>query len=72
MIEASEHPMGYRFPKLVVLQAIYLYHRCIRSYKDVQEFLSRGWMLNKSLSTLWSKSGPTERNSSYWYTLNQV
>jgi putative transposase len=37
--EASECPKGYRFPKAVISYAIYLYHRFLLSYRDVQELL---------------------------------
>ncbi len=39
MTEASESPKGYRFPKLVIGHAVYLYHRLPISYRDVQELL---------------------------------
>ena len=39
MIEASESPRGYRFPKLVIGHAVYVYHRLPISYRDVQELL---------------------------------
>jgi putative transposase len=37
--DASESPKGYRFPKLVISYAVYLYHRLPISYRDVQELL---------------------------------
>ena len=37
MSDASESPKGYRFPKLVISHAVYLYHRLPISYRDVQE-----------------------------------
>ena len=46
MFEASESPKGYRFPKLIISYAIYLYHRFLLSLRsppsgdrDVQELL---------------------------------
>ncbi len=39
MTDASESPKGYRFPKLVISHAVYLYHRLPISYRDVQELL---------------------------------
>jgi putative transposase len=39
MVEASEYPKGYRFPKLIISYAVYLYHRFLLSYRDVQELL---------------------------------
>jgi len=37
--DASECPKGYRFPKLIISYAVYLYHRFLLSYRDVQELL---------------------------------
>jgi putative transposase len=37
--DTSESPKGYRFPKLVIGHAVYLYHRLPISYRDVQELL---------------------------------
>lgn len=39
MTEASECPKGYCFPKVVIFYAVYLYHRFLLSYRDVQELL---------------------------------
>ena len=39
MTECAEHPKGYRFPKGVISYAVYLYHRFLLSYRDVQELL---------------------------------
>ena len=39
MSDASESPKGYRYPKLVISHAVYLYHRLPISYRDVQELL---------------------------------
>jgi len=37
--ESNERPKGYRFPKLIISYAVYLYHRVLLSYRDVQELL---------------------------------
>ena len=37
--ESNERPKGYRFPKLIISYAVYLYHRFLLSYRDVQELL---------------------------------
>lgn len=39
MYDASKSPKGYRFPKLIISYAVYLYHRFLLSYRDVQELL---------------------------------
>ncbi len=39
MFASSEPPKGYRFPKVVISYAVYLYHRFLLSYRDVQELL---------------------------------
>ena len=39
MTDAAERPKGYRFPKAVISHAVYLYHRFLLSYRDVQELL---------------------------------
>lgn len=39
MTDASTSAKGYRFPKLVISHAVYLYHRLPISYRDVQELL---------------------------------
>ena len=39
MSDATECPKGYRFPKAVISYAVYLYHRFLLSYRDVQELL---------------------------------
>ncbi len=39
MSDAAECPKGYRFPKAVISCAVYLYHRFLLSYRDVQELL---------------------------------
>ena len=42
MTECAEHPKGYRFPKGVISYAVYLYHRFLLSYRDVQVLFERG------------------------------
>ena len=37
MSDPAECPKGYRFPKVVISYAVYLYHRYRLSYRDVQE-----------------------------------
>lgn len=39
MSDTAECPKGYRFPKFVISYAVYLYHRFLLSYRDVQELL---------------------------------
>ena len=39
MSDAAEYPKGYRFPKAVISYAVYLYHRFLLSYRNVQEGL---------------------------------
>lgn len=39
MFETFECPKGYRFPKAAISYAVYLYHRFLLSYRDVQELL---------------------------------
>ncbi len=39
MTDASERPKGYRFPKLIIAYEVYLYHRFLLSYRDVQGLL---------------------------------
>ena len=39
MTERAERPKGYRFPKSIISYAVYLYHRFLLSYRDVQELL---------------------------------
>ena len=39
MEENTDRLKGYRFPKLVILHAVYLYHRFTLSYRDVQELM---------------------------------
>lgn len=39
METTSERPKGYRYPKLIISHAVWLYHRFTLSYRDVQELL---------------------------------
>jgi len=58
--DASESPKGYRFPKLVISHAVYLYHRLPISYRDVQELLfKRGIDVSHETVRAWCvKFGP--------------
>jgi putative transposase len=58
--DASESPKGYRFPKLVISHAVYLYHRLPISYRDVQELLfKRGIDVSHETLRAWCvKFGP--------------
>ncbi len=60
MSDASESPKGYRFPKLVIGHAVYLYHRLPISYRDVQELLfKRGINVSHETVRAWCvKFGP--------------
>ncbi len=60
MSDASESPKGYRFPKLVISHAVYLYHRLPISYRDVQELLfKRGIEVSHETVRAWCvKFGP--------------
>lgn len=60
MSDASESPKGYRFPKLVISHAVYLYHRLPISYRDVQELLfKRGIEVSHETVRAWcAKFGP--------------
>ena len=39
MLSSTDRPKGYRYPKVVIAHAVYLYHRFTLSYRDVQELL---------------------------------
>jgi len=58
--EASECPKGFRFPKVVISHAVYLYHRFLLSYRDVQELLfERGIDVSHETIRVWcAKFGP--------------
>ncbi len=60
MSEASDSPKGYRFPKLVIGHAVYLYHRLRISYRDVQELLfKRGIEVSHETVRAWcGRFGP--------------
>lgn len=60
MHESSERPKGYRFPKMIISYAVYLYHRFLLSYRDVQELLfKRGIDVSHETVRLWcAKFGP--------------
>jgi putative transposase len=60
MSDVSESPKGYRFPKLVISHAVYLYHRLPISYRDVQELLfKRGIDVSHETVRAWClKFGP--------------
>ena len=54
MSDASECPKGYRFPKVVISYAVYLYHRFLLSYRDVQELLfERGIDVSQETVRAW-------------------
>ena len=56
MSDASASPKGYRFPKLVISHAIYLYHRLPISYRDVQELLfKRGIAVSHETVRAWCR-----------------
>lgn len=60
MSDTSEHPKGFRFPELVISYAVYLYHRFLLSYRDVQELLfERGVNVSHETVRAWcSRFGP--------------
>ncbi len=60
MHESSERPKGYRFPKTIISYAVYLYHRFLLSYRDVQELLfERGVDVSHETVRVWcAKFGP--------------
>ena len=54
MDESREPPKGYRFPKLIISYAVYLYHRFLLSYRDVQELLfERGVDISHETVRVW-------------------
>ncbi len=61
MDEPRERPKGYRFPKAVISHAVYLYHRFLLSYRDVQELLfERGVDVSHETVRAWcAPFGPT-------------
>jgi len=51
---SAECSKGYRFPKAVISYAIYLYHRFLLSYRDVQELLfERGIDVSHETIRVW-------------------
>ncbi len=60
MFESHERPKGYRFPKTIISYAVYLYHRFLLSYRDVQELLfKRGIDVSHETVRVWcAKFGP--------------
>ena len=60
MHESTERPKGYRFPKLIISYAVYLYPRFLLSYRDVQELLfKRGIDVSYETVRVWcAKFGP--------------
>ena len=60
MTATSERPKGYRFPKTIITYAVYLYHRFLLSYCDVQEPLfERGSDVSHETVRVWcAKFGP--------------
>ena len=60
MFASAEYPKGYRFPKPIISYAVYLYHRFLLSYRDVQELLfERGIKVSHETIRAWcAKFGP--------------
>ena len=60
MFASTEYPKGHRFPKTVISYAVYLYHRFLLSYRDVQELLfERGINVSHETVRVWCvKFGP--------------
>ncbi len=60
MFASAECSKGYRFPKAVISYAVYLYHRFLLSYRDVQELLfERGIDVSHETVRIWcAKFGP--------------
>ncbi len=60
MFASAECPKGYRFPKTIISYAVYLYHRFLLSYRDVQELLfERGVNVSHETIRAWcAKFGP--------------
>lgn len=60
MTEYTERPKGHRFPRSIISYAIYLYHRFLLSYRDVQELLfERGVDVSHETVRAWcAKFGP--------------
>ena len=60
MCESSERPKGFRFPKSIIAYAVYLYHRFLLSYRDIQELLfERGIDVSHETVRAWcARFGP--------------
>ena len=60
MFECNDRPKGFRFPKPIISYAVYLYHRFLLSYRDVQELLfERGVSISHETVRVWCmKFGP--------------
>jgi putative transposase len=60
VFELSECPKGYRFPKTIIAYTVYLYHRFLLSYRDVQELLfERGIDVSHETVRAWcARFGP--------------
>ncbi len=60
MFASAECSKGYRFPKAVISYAVYLYHRFLLSYRNVQELLfERGIDVSHETVRSWcAKFGP--------------
>ena len=60
MESSCEHPKGYRYPKLIISYAVWLYHPFSLSYRDVQELLfQRGIDVSHETVRSWClKFGP--------------
>jgi putative transposase len=58
--ECNERSKGYRFPKTIISYAVYLYHRFLLSYRDVQELrFERGVGVSHETIRVWCiKFGP--------------
>ena len=52
---------GYRFPPQIISHAVWLYHRCSLSFRDVEELLAkRGILVSYETIRQWCrKFGPT-------------
>ncbi len=57
---SAECSKGYRFPKSIISYAVYLYHRFLLFYRDVQELLfERGINVSHETVRVWcAKFGP--------------
>ena len=54
VFSSAEYSKGYRFPKAVISYAVYLYHRFLLSYRDVQDLLfERGIDVSHETVRVW-------------------